>query len=193
MNWIDVSVLAVVLLSVLIGVMRGFIKEALSLLNWGLAVTGSIYFHDISESYLSKFIDSLPVRSVVAYGVVFLVILVTGSIISHLISFIVKKSGLGGTDRMLGILFGFIRGVLVCSICLIVVSFTPIKKQVIWQHSQALPYFEPLMNWINDAVPEQVNIAKDHLQKVPAKVKEQSLGAVANLAMMQEMTQLRKS
>lgn len=192
MNWIDVAILCVVVLSILIGIMRGFIKEALSLINWGVAIGGSIYFHDLAESYLSKYIESMPVRSVVAYAIIFVIILIMGSIISHFISFLVKKSGLGGTDRMLGVLFGFIRGVLVCSVILVLVGFSPIKKQEFWKQSQLLPYFSPIMAWINNSVPEQVNMAKDSFQQEP-KIKESSLDLVANLAMMQDLTDLHKN
>lgn len=165
MNWIDISILSVVGLSILIGIFRGFIREALSLVNWGLAIGGGVYFHDTVSNYLSNTIHSEMVRSVIAFGGIFLTILIICSLISHLISALVKKSGLGGTDRVLGLVFGFLRGALVCSVMLLIISFSPIKSQSTWQQAILLPYFKPVMAWLNDNVPEQVNIAKQTIDK----------------------------
>lgn len=165
MNWIDILILSMVGLSVLIGIFRGFIREALSLVSWGLAIAGGIYFHDMASNYFSTWISNPAMRSVVGFGAVFLVILIVCSLIAHLIGFLVKKSGLGGTDRMLGVVFGFVRGVLICGVCLLVVSFSPLKNNEVWQSSTLRPYFHPLMAWLNDNVPDKLNVAKDMLDK----------------------------
>lgn len=165
MNWVDVGVLSVVGLSILIGIFRGFIREALSLVSCGVAIVCGIYFHDAGAEYLSTWISSAPIRSVAAFGLVFVCVLIICSIISHLIGFLVKKSGLSGTDRMLGLIFGFVRGVLICGVMLLVVSFSPLKQNPVWRESFMVPQFQPLMAWLNENVPDKVNFAKDVLEK----------------------------
>ena len=182
MNWIDTAILSVIGLSILIGIFRGFVREAMSLVNWTLAIGGGIYFHDLASGYLKNYIASDAIRSVVAFGIVFLIILISCSIITHFISLLVRKSGLGGTDRMLGLVFGFVRGILVCSILLLVVSFSPVKKQPIWHQAMFTPYFNPIMSWLNDNVPDKVNFAKDALDKSSTPKKDSNVhGALANI------------
>lgn len=185
MNWIDAGILSIIGLSIIIGIFRGFIREALSLVNWGLAIGGGVYFHDYASQYLVKYIASDAIRSIAAFGSVFLVILRVCSLLSHFISILVRKSGLGGTDRMLGVIFGFVRGVLVCSILLLVVSFSSVKNDPVWQQAAFTPYFQPIMSWLSENVPDKVNIAKEALEKSAAPNKESShTGAMANMAIL---------
>lgn len=185
-NWVDIAVLSVIGLSVLIGIFRGFIREALSLVNWGLAIAAGVYCHDWAVAYLASYIHSEPVRSVVAFGGVFFIVLIICSIISHLIGLLVKKSGLGGTDRMLGLVFGFCRGLLVCAVILLVMSFTPVKSQAVWKEAVSVPFFVPMMAWLNDNIPSQVNIAKEALNRSTDKLPSasQTPETMTNIALL---------
>lgn len=149
MNWIDATILAIVILSVVIGIFRGFVKEVLSLINWGGAIFATIYFHEKAQNYLKAYIDSETVLSMASFAAVFLIFIIAGSLVTHFIGYLVKKSGLGGTDRMLGLVFGFARGVLVSAVLLAAVSFTPVKSQKTWQDSLILPIFNPVVAWLN--------------------------------------------
>lgn len=164
LNWVDIAVVVVVGLSVVIGLFRGFIKEALSLANWILAIYGGVLFHDKVGGYLLTTIQSDMLRSMVAFGIVFLGILLAGSAISYLLSILVKKSGLGGTDKLLGIFFGFARGVLLSAIVLAVLGLSPFKQHPQWQQSKLVPQFQPVMAWLHAFVPEKVNVAKKMLE-----------------------------
>lgn len=159
MNWIDISILSIIGLSVIIGIFRGFIREVLSLVNLGVAIFASKYFHDVAQGYLQNFIDSTSIRSVVAFVVVFVIFIVIGSVLTHFIGFLVKKSGLGGTDKFLGLLFGFVRGSLVCAIILAGVSFSSFKTQPSWQKASLIPVFSPLIEWFNNNLSEKVTTA----------------------------------
>ncbi len=169
MNWIDISIFLVVSLSVLIGIFRGFIREALSLVNWGLAIFASVYFHELAQSYLKNSIESPAVRSIAAFAAVFIVFIIIGSLLTHCVGFLVRKSGLGGTDRMLGLMFGFVRGVLVSAVLLAVMSFTPVKTQKTWQEAMMLPTFQPLVYWLNDNVSSKMTVAMKESSTLPQK------------------------
>jgi membrane protein required for colicin V production len=160
-GWVDISIFALVGLSILIGVFRGFIKEALSLCTWSLAIWMGVLFHDVVSAWLLPHIKSDTIRSIAAFGTVFLITLIAGMLATFCISLLVKKSGLGGTDRLLGVVFGMARGVLVVGLTLTVISYTTLRSQPWWTGSVLIPKFQPLMVWLSDIVPDQINVAKD--------------------------------
>lgn len=190
MNWIDISILVVVLLSVVIGIFRGFVKEVLSLINWGTAVFASIYFHESAQQYLKGSIDSQTASSIAAFVAVFLVFLILGSLITHFIGYLVKKSGLGGTDRMLGLMFGFVRGVMVSAVLLAAISFTPVKSQKIWQDAIILPTFKPIVAWLNTNISEHMTETFDENKKAAT---EQAIQRASQLKTIQELLDEEKN
>ncbi len=138
---IDYVILFVVILSGVVSLFRGFIKEALSLLLWVLAFSLTLSFNDVVSDYLVDVISLPPIRFAVANAGLFFVIMLIGSILNQAISTLIKTSGLGMFDRMLGLLFGVARGVLVM---LAVVIITPyivdIENTKWWTASLLVPY-----------------------------------------------------
>lgn len=167
--WADIAIFGVVVVSILIGLFRGFVKEALSLLNWVFSIWMGVLFHDRVSSWFSTLIHNDTVRSIASFGIVFLIVLFLGSVTAYFISLLVKKSGLGGTDRLLGLIFGMSRGVFLVALVLTVVSYSALKEQPWWQESIIIPKFRPLMVWLNDIVPDKINFAKDAVVLKPNK------------------------
>lgn len=169
LGWVDCTIFGVVIVSILIGLFRGFVKEALSLVNWVLAIWMGVIFHEKTSAWFVNLIENETIRSIAAFGVVFVFMLFIGSIITYFISLMVRKSGLGGTDRLLGIVFGITRGIFLVGLTLTVVSYSTLKEQPWWQDSVIIPRFKPLMAWLNDIVPDRINVAKDAVFVKPAK------------------------
>jgi len=92
-----------------------------------------------------------------AFLLLFIVTMILGGLISYLISQVVKQTGLGGTDRTLGILFGFARGVLVVALLLLVATLSHAPDRQSWKESQLIPYFQPLVKWLHDFLPEKLD------------------------------------
>ena len=105
MNWVDFAILVIVLLSSVISLLRGFVREALSLANWVLAIWVSISFAYNLANLLKGSIDSPNVRVSVAFGILFLSTLIVGALVIYLVTQLVRKTGMSGTDRMLGVIF----------------------------------------------------------------------------------------
>lgn len=168
-GWVDTAIVGVVLISVVIGVFRGFVKEALSLVNWVFSIWMAVVCHDRAIDWFSHVIQNETVRSIAAFGVVLVTVLFVGSLVTYLVCIMVRKSGLGGTDRLLGVIFGLTRGVFLVALGLTVVSYSSLKEQPWWQDSSVIPRFQPLMVWLNDMVPDQISVAKDTLFKKPGK------------------------
>src|SRR5699024_8046536 len=119
MVWIDYFILAVIVLSILLSLIRGFVREAVSLGTWlaafGLALT---FAGPLSRWFTA--IDSDALRIILAFALLFVAVLIVGAVLNHVISALVDKTGLSGTDRLIGAVFGFGRGlVLVAALVLV--------------------------------------------------------------------------
>ncbi|MFT5889515.1 MAG: membrane protein required for colicin V production, partial [Zhongshania sp.] len=104
--WVDWLIVGVVVMSALISLIRGFVKEALSLLSWTVAFFVSIAFHPQAMSLLENLVDKVYLREILAYVLLFGATLLAGSLLTHFIAVVVKRTGLSGTDRLLGMVFG---------------------------------------------------------------------------------------
>ncbi|OCG40112.1 CvpA family protein [Gilliamella apicola] len=152
MNWADFTIISVIAFSALISVVRGFVREALSLVSWILAFFISSQFYIYITDYLTYF-DSDVIRIAVAIVILFIATLLVCSIVSYAIGQLLKKTGLSGTDRLLGICFGVLRGVLVVAAILFLVdTFTPISQSPYWIQSQLIPHFSFIIRWFFDFI-----------------------------------------
>ncbi|MDF7670029.1 CvpA family protein [Orbaceae bacterium ESL0721] len=150
MNWVDFTIIGVIVFSALASVVRGFVKEALSLVSWILAFLVASHFYYRITPYLTYF-DSDLVRNAAAMIILFIATLLVCSIINYIIGEIVQKTGLSGTDRVLGVCFGILRGILIVAAVLFFVdTFTPLSKSQFWTESKLIPHFHFLIRWFFD-------------------------------------------
>ena len=181
MNWADYIILAVLGISVLIGLWRGLISEVLGLLIWVTAawITWTFGPH-VADLYANKI--SLPsARLAAGYGTTFVGVLVLGIVVRFLLARLVEGTGLSGTDRLLGMLFGLARGVLVVTVGVFLVSLTALTRDPWWQQSALLPQFKGVAGWLGEQVPSsakrfmQPSTVMDQLPSLPAKLPDLKL------------------
>ena len=156
MPWIDYAIIALVALSAVIGLFRGFVREALSLLAWAAAIFVALSFAPLAGAYLEPYIETNSIRHVAAFAGLFLATLIVGAIINYLLVLLVRKSGIGGTDRFLGLIFGVARGGVVVAILVLLAGLTPLPEDAWWQESQTIPHFEKAAVWMRGFLPEDV-------------------------------------
>lgn len=156
MNWVDIAILILICLSALIGVVRGFIREAFSLLFWILAFwVGFAFAKDASASF-EHLIKNPSIRYLVAFLVLFVMVLFVGSIINFILVKLVHKTGLSGTDRLLGFVFGILRGVLIVALLLLLAKGNKLDTSTWWQNSHIIPYFKEFLDWLQSLIPASV-------------------------------------
>lgn len=171
LNWIDYLIIGLFFISILIGLLRGFIRELIAVLTWGVAllvaafcatplaekVMGAWHLHEkIAGAAHSIGIDPAKSISLIAISVsfisIFIVVLIIGSIINYMISSAIELSGISLGNRLLGAVFGLFRGFLITFVLIFFIELSPIAQQTVWEESQFVHDFRsvvtPLMQWI---------------------------------------------
>jgi len=151
MTWADWAIIAVLGLSALISVVRGFVKEVVSLLIWLAAAVVASIFHDQLASLMDGLIDTPSLRMLAAWIILFVAVLLVGGILNFLLGKLVQATGLSGTDRLLGLLFGAIRGLIILMVVLIILpKVLPVTEDQWWQQSTLIPCFMQYEDWARE-------------------------------------------
>ena len=150
LNWIDVALGGALAISALVGLMRGFLKEVLSLIAWGAALYAAwLFAQPVAETYVSKFLSDSYIAYIAAFGGIFIGVLFLIGVVNLLISQVLKATGLGFLDRLLGLILGTVRGVLLGALIIFGLKFmvgTP-NQLPMWRDSTLAPYFESMATW----------------------------------------------
>ena len=156
MNIVDIAILVIIVVSALIGVFRGFIREVLSLASWVVAFYIAWRFAEFGASYLEPYIDQPPFRIVASFAGIFIVSLIAVSIISYLLYRIFSIAGISGVDRTLGLLFGVVRGVAIVGGLILAAVFMDFASQPWWDGSKLVMYFEPVVEFFLSLMPPDI-------------------------------------
>lgn len=167
MTVIDVVVIFVICLSALFSLIRGFVKEAISLATWIIAIWLAATFAPKLAAVLPFSIESEAVRQAIGFGVLFVLSLMLGALINMLVSQVVKKTGLSGADRVFGVLFGVLRGGLIVVVFVVIGGMTPLPEADWWQSSVLLEWFESVAIVIQGYIPDDLSLSYSPAPSAP--------------------------
>ncbi|MBO9662348.1 CvpA family protein [Dokdonella sp.] len=156
MNWADYAILAILGLSVLMGLWRGFIGEVLALAVWVCAFWVAWMLGPALAEQFSGSISTPSVRILIGYALCFIAVLIAGAIVTFLMRKLVEGSGLSGSDRLLGMVFGLVRGLALVVLIVLLLGFTPFAHDPWWRESRLLPSFEQGAHWVRERLPAEV-------------------------------------
>lgn len=158
LNWADWSIIAIISLSSLFSLKRGFVKEALSLVTWIAAFIIARTFNPNLQTLLVDMIDTVVLRAVVAFAILFIGTLIVGAIINNLIAVLVKMTGLSTTDRLLGVIFGVARGIIIVVVTIALLRVTPLVEDTWWKDSIMITKLQVLEQWSRSVFESQFSV-----------------------------------
>lgn len=156
MNWADYAIVGIVLVSTLVSLFRGFVREVFSLLVWVAAGYAALQAAGPLAVRLENTVDVPSVRVIIAFVGVFVLVLAVGGLINYLLGKLVANTGLSGSDRLAGALFGALRGLAMVLAAVIIAGFTPFVKDPWWENSLLLPEMERLSRHVVEYFPESI-------------------------------------
>ncbi len=156
MTSVDLGILIILGLSTLLGTLRGGVKETLSLAAWIVAFLVAKTFADTAAVYMPAFITTPAIRYLGGFLLVFIAVMAVSMLLSMLLSAALKTAGLGIFDRLLGFLFGTVRGLLIVTTLVLLAGLTAIPKTELWQQSYIMPMFVKLAVTVTPWLPDSL-------------------------------------
>jgi membrane protein required for colicin V production len=151
----DVLIFLVLLGSILIGALRGFVREAVSVAFWILAIWASWKFGPVIEPHLGGLLTDPQIAPWVGRLVILVLVLLAGWVVGMMLSYFTRSIGLGPIDRVVGLLFGIVRGLVLVGLLVIGGELLHLNHEPWWSHSKLIPYGETVGDWLRAMVGER--------------------------------------
>jgi len=155
MNVTDYLVIAAVVISAIVGAMRGFLREAVALVAWLVALFIAWHFADLIEPHLGGLLSGSYVKPWAARIIIVVLVLLLGAAVGALLTHFVRLSIFSGLDRFLGLVFGLLRGVVLLGVFVILGQLLRLEGEKWWTRSLLIPYGESVANGLRALVGEQ--------------------------------------
>ena len=155
MNVTDYLVIAAILSSAVVGAMRGFLREAVALATWLIALFVAWHFSDLIEPHLGGLLSGTYVKPWAARAIIVVLILLLGAGIGALLNHFVRLSIFSGMDRLLGFVFGAFRGIVLLGVFVILAQLLRLDGERWWRKSLLIPYGESVANGLRAVIGEE--------------------------------------
>lgn len=152
-NWIDILIVSILTVSTLLSLWRGFMRESISLLTWLFAFWGAFCGTAWLSTLLKPWINSSSGRQGISFALIFFGVLIIGGVLNYGINRFVKHTGLSAVNGLLGMGFGFLRGLLIVVVMVMIAQFTVLPKTPAWKHALCLPPLEKAAKSLRTFIP----------------------------------------
>jgi len=149
MNGADHLFAIILLASGILGYIRGFVREAIALLTWLVALWLAWHYSGLVDPWLGGALAEPGIREWVGRAVVLLVVLLIGAAIGSIVSYFAQRAaGLAVIDRVVGATFGLLRGVVIIGLIVIGGRAVHLDLEPWWEKTRSMPYAEAVANWL---------------------------------------------
>jgi membrane protein required for colicin V production len=152
---IDILIVIILLVSIVVGAMRGLIRELIALIFWIAAIWSAWAFGSLIEPYLGGLLNGPQVRVWVARLIIFAVVLCIGALVGFIMGLLTRYSGLGLVDRLMGTMFGFARGMVLLGLLAICGELLQLQQEPWWHRSILIPHCVTVGDWLRGLVGEK--------------------------------------
>lgn len=166
MTTVDYFLAGAVLLSMLFGAVRGFLRESVALLGWLVGLWLAWRYSGLVKPYLGGSLVGTELQIWVARMIVLLAAVMTGWLLGSLLSYIVQRSGLTlGVDRLLGAVFGIVRGGVIIGFAVMLAHAAKLESEPWWKESRLLPVGEEMAGILRGYVETGRDLVEDNLKE----------------------------
>ncbi len=156
-HWLDITLLIILILSFAYSIIKGFVKEVFSLLSILFASIIATHYCKLGEFYLRGIVENKNVAHVIGFVVLFLITAVLVRLLGMAINKFIKTVGLSIPNRLLGGLLGFIKGVILFSVLLLIITTFSKNGANTISKANAAHYFLPISQFIGDFLPQDLS------------------------------------
>jgi membrane protein required for colicin V production len=160
---IDYGIIIIIMVSMLMGLMRGIIREVMSLIIWSAAIMVAISYCNPASGLFHSIIPQAEMCLVIAFILVVFIVLIIGGIISRLIEQIIKATKFTITDRITGGVFGFVRGVAIIALTMAMAKTAGLIQDYSIKDSTLIANFKPAAVWLEKQLPEDMKKLDFHM------------------------------
>lgn len=154
---VDYLIIGILVVSMIVGFFRGFFPEVISIASWVIAIFAAMNFSGLIEPYIQGKLGSVVIEQWAAHIIMFVIALILGGLIGQLVSLVIDKSGLSGTDRMLGLVFGIVRGAVIIGVLVMLGQFMGFTKEPWWPQSRLIPVGERVADTLGVLIPDNIS------------------------------------
>lgn len=164
MTLFDIIVLGLIAVFVITSLMNGLVAEVLSIARWVIAlILGRLLSSPLAENFLTA-IQPPQAAYVVAFIIIFILVFILMRLLQNMFVALLKALGLNGINRILGGVFGAIKGIILITIIVAVCAYTDLPKKDEWQNSASAPFFEQLASLAVPYLAEHISRATPYIQ-----------------------------
>jgi len=156
LGWVDLSLLAVLIVSLVLGLWRGFVLEVLALLGWVAAYFAAQWLTPLWAPHIPLGEPRSSLNHAATFAIAFFVVLVAWGLVSRGVGLLVNATPLRGADRVLGAAFGLARGLVLLLVLATVVALTPAGTSPLWHESQGAQWLAVALQEIKPLLPREV-------------------------------------
>lgn len=174
MHGADLLLVTVVAVSIIVGLVRGFVREAVSLITWLVAIWLAWRHSDFLHPWLGGSLESPEAKAWAARAIMLVGVLLIGNVLGALAAWITHTAaGLSVVDRLIGMLFGFIRAAVLIGLAVIVGTSVQLDREAWWQKATLRPYAEYVAEWLESYSGHTRQAAAEALEKLDEAAERQ--------------------